>query len=58
MIREVLSKFPFSLMPTIVMFVFVIFFLSMLFWLYRRGSSDFYKKVEQIPFREDGGDNE
>lgn len=58
MIREVLSRFPFSLMPTIVMLVFVVFFLSMIFWLYRNGSTDFYKKIEQIPLKEDGEKNE
>lgn len=54
MIREVLSNFPYALMPTLVMLLFVFLFISMIIWVYRKGSGAFYAKVEQLPLKEDG----
>jgi cbb3-type cytochrome oxidase subunit 3 len=52
-IKEVLSQFPFALMPTLVMLLFLLFFVSMVIWVYRRGSSELYKEIEQIPLGEE-----
>lgn len=54
MIRQVLANFPYALMPTMVMMLFVLFFISMVIWVYRKGSGKFYSHVEQIPLKEDG----
>lgn len=56
MIKEVLSQFPYALMPTAVMLMFFLFFFSVVLWVYRKGSSSFYAEVEQIPLKEVEGE--
>jgi cbb3-type cytochrome oxidase subunit 3 len=54
MIRQVLSNFPYALMPTAVMLLFLLFFISVVIWVYRKGSTEFYGQIEQLPLQEDG----
>lgn len=50
MIKQVLANFPYAMMPTAVMLLFIAFFASVVIWVYRRGSTEFYGKLENLPF--------
>lgn len=52
MVREVLSNFPYGYMPTAVMLVFLLFFCSMVWWVFRKKSKQIYQKIERLPLEE------
>jgi cbb3-type cytochrome oxidase subunit 3 len=53
MIKDVLKNFPYELMPTLVMMGFVLFFVAMVIWVFRKDSSEVYKHAESLPFSDE-----
>ncbi len=49
MIRETLSNFPLAWLSCVGMFIFLSIFLSACFWVYRKGSKDFYQDLSKLP---------
>lgn len=47
--QEGLKHFTDMYIPALGLFVFFVIFLCVLFWVYRKGSSETYKKIESIP---------
>lgn len=53
MIKDVVKNFPYELMPTLVMMGFVLFFVAMVIWVFRKNSSEIYKHAENLPFSDE-----
>ena len=52
MMKEALSHFPLPIFTVVGLLIFFTFFVGVLFWVYRRGSTDVYNQVSQIPLEE------
>jgi len=46
---EVLSNFTFTLLPIIALILFVVLFVGVVFWVYRKSSGDVYGKASDLP---------
>jgi cbb3-type cytochrome oxidase subunit 3 len=55
MIRQVLAQFPFMDLVLVAQLLFLGVFLSVLFWVFRKGSSSFYSHLSRLPL--DGEEN-
>lgn len=49
MIREVLTKLDLGIIPNISLMMFVLFYLAMVVWVFRRGAGDYYFKMSRLP---------
>ena len=47
---EALSKFPYIWLSCLGLLLFVGVFVGALFWVFRKGSEDFYAKLSASPF--------
>ncbi|ATH07627.1 hypothetical protein BIY24_06620 [Halobacteriovorax marinus] len=52
MIKETMMNFDYSLLQTLVTITFVALFISMLFWINRKGSNGYYKKAQNLALEE------
>lgn len=48
----VLSQFNLPILPTLSLLIFFGIFVGALFWVYRKGSSEFYSEIEKLPLKE------
>lgn len=55
MIKDVVKNLPYELMPTLVMITFVLFFVVMVFWVFRKDSKKVYRQAENLPFSDEEG---
>lgn len=53
MIREFLKACPFVDLAIIGQIIFFTVFLSVIFWIFRKGSKQFYQKMAQIPLEQE-----
>lgn len=53
MIREFLKNCPFVDMAIVGQLIFLTVFLAAIFWVFRKGSNRFYKKMSNIPLEEE-----
>lgn len=49
-----LKYFTDTYLTSIGLILFFTFFIAVLFWIFRKGSTQFYNKAAQIPFENDG----
>ncbi|MFO1519830.1 MAG: cbb3-type cytochrome c oxidase subunit 3 [bacterium] len=54
MIKDALSHFHLPFLTCIALLIFFTFFAGMLVWIFRRGSGNFYQRIEQLPLNEEG----
>jgi cytochrome c oxidase cbb3-type subunit IV len=47
--QHVLSFFPMKSLPMIGLILFLVLFVGVLIWVFRRNSDQFYKKMGQMP---------
>jgi cbb3-type cytochrome oxidase subunit 3 len=52
MIREVLSRFTMTWLTSFACVLFVMVFVGILLWTFRRGSQKFYDECGRIPFED------
>lgn len=50
MIKEFLSHLHWSILPVVTMFMFLSVFLGAVAWVFRKGSSEEYRKISNILF--------
>lgn len=51
--QQVLAYFPMKSLPLIGLILFLVLFVGILIWVYRRGSDQFYKKMGELPLKKD-----
>lgn len=51
--QEFLTSFPSPTMAMIGVFIFLVVFVGVLFWVFRKGSKKKYDKVSQLPLGKD-----
>tara|TARA_R110002072_G_scaffold534_2_gene3574 strand:- start:111451 stop:111645 length:195 start_codon:yes stop_codon:yes gene_type:complete len=49
---QVLSNFAWTDLTVVAFVIFLTFFLTMLYWVFRNGSKKLYQSVEQLPLEE------
>jgi cbb3-type cytochrome oxidase subunit 3 len=53
MVRELLTRvFPFPMLTSVGMLIFLGFFVGMLIWIFRKGSRRVYDQAANLPFHE------
>jgi len=55
MIRQFLANFPYAELAIAGQLIFMTVFVGSIFWIFRKGSQDFYDKLSKLPL---GGKNE
>ncbi|MCP4914697.1 MAG: cbb3-type cytochrome c oxidase subunit 3 [Oligoflexia bacterium] len=49
---QVLSSFAWTDLTVLAFIIFLTFFVAMIYWVFRKGSKNLYKSVEQLPLEE------
>lgn len=57
MMREVLSHYDLPILSCIGLLLFLGVFCGALIWVFRKGSSDFYAKLKNLPLQDEGADS-
>lgn len=52
MMSQVLSNFHLKELTVVAFLIFLSFFLFVLYWTFRKGTTQLYKEVENIPFED------
>lgn len=55
MIRQFLANFPYAELAILGQLLFMTVFLGSIFWIFRKGSKEFYDKLSKLPL---GGNHE
>ncbi len=55
MLSQVASKFPMIWLTCLGLLLFFGVFLGVLFWIFRRGSTEHYQQMAAVPFQGDAG---
>jgi cbb3-type cytochrome oxidase subunit 3 len=50
---QVLSQFPMIGLTCAGLLIFVLYFLGVVFWAYRKSNRSIYKKLSELPLQED-----
>jgi len=58
MIRQALSYFPWPELVLVGQLMFLGIFLTMLVWIFRKGSATFYDEISRLPLDQEGGRRE
>ena len=52
MMKQALAYFPLKDLPLLGLFIFLVIFTSAVFWVFRKGSDQFYDRLSRLPLEE------